>query len=209
MAETTHIPFAQLLDWVEGRLSAHEASSITTDLAAADRPTQANLGWIQAFQAATSDIQLVAPPSSVRTLLESRFAAYARTRQTPNIVQQLIAFLSFDSYMAPTMAGVRSGQGPSGQRQYVYATDDADIALNFRQRPSVGDYILSGQVFPKGPAVPLSLHANIQSNDQAFGEAEVDDLGEFVFEGIPPGEYELTLSNSAIQILIAPIMLDL
>ena len=40
-----------------------------------------------------------------------------------------------------------------------------------------------------------------------MGTTATDELGEFAFEGVAPGEYQILLSGDEVEILISPVEL--
>jgi hypothetical protein len=199
------IRFERLADWVEGRLSEEEARAVEEQLA--DEATRAEVEWLRAFARMSENIVLDAPPEAVRSELIRRFAAYAEGRRSPGFLQRLVASLSFDSGLQPAF-GVRSaGSREAAQRQLIYTTDAAEIALNIRPRPRDEHLDLDGQVFPAAGADPTSFSVQLLRGTEEVDLTAPDDLGEFGFESIPPGTYQILISSDRVEILISPVEL--
>ncbi|MEJ7840470.1 MAG: carboxypeptidase-like regulatory domain-containing protein [Rubrobacter sp.] len=190
-----------LADWAEGRLSEEEARTIEERLEGADEATRADAGWLRAFSRATRDVVLDDPPAGQRAELAKAFEAYARGRRQPGTLKRLTATLSFGGRLQP--AAVRSTGGAGGQ--LIYTTETADIALNVRRRPENGMLNLDGQIFPNDDEEPEAFGVQILRGIDEVGTTATDELGEFAFEGVPPGEYQILVSSEQVEILISPV----
>lgn len=206
MPEPNDLTFARLLDWLEGRLSEEETEMINQQIATADAETQATVAWLRAFLEMSASTILVSPPPEVHQKLLDQFATYAQHRRPPSLFQQLVAALSFDSGAQLSTAGIRA-VGAHAQRQLLYATTLADIALNIQ--PETDDHFsVFGQVFTS-QNIPLEgLTVQILQDAQERGLTTTDELGEFIFQNLPPGEYEIVLTGDQFEIILTPVLLQ-
>lgn len=209
MSSSNKLTFARLLDWIEGRLTEEEASVVAAQIAEADPETQADLDWLQAFSRLSAASVLASPPPEMRDLLVRRFEAYAQDRRQPGFWQRLVAAVTFDSNLQLAMAGLRATSAQASVRQLIYATDVADIALNIQPRPQDKHLDVNGQVFPHTDAIFDTFSVQLLRGTTEVGLTSGDELGEFNFEAIPTGVYDLILSTDQIEILIAPIELKM
>jgi len=90
--------------------------------------------------------------------------------------------------------------------QRFYRADDLNILIGFQ--PSAGRRgTLSGVIIP--PKQRLTSLAGIQiglfRQDEVMGIEPLNELGHFVFESIPPGEYDLTFDWQGQMVLISKI----
>ena len=69
-------------------------------------------------------------------------------------------------------------------------------------------FTVRGQVFPNDGAREIYSVQLLQEAAE-LGLTATDDLGEFSFETIPVGIYELVLSTDQLEIPIAPVGLDM
>ena len=196
------IDFETLADWAEGRLPEEEARAVERRLADADEATRAEAEWLQTFFRASRDVVIEDPPAGQRAGLAEAFEAYAEGRRRPGFVERFVATLSSGGGL---QAGVRSAGGAEGQ--LVYTTEAADVALNFRRRPGNGKLDLDGQIFPNDDEEPGVFGVQILSGIHEVGTTATDELGEFAFEAIAPGEYQILLSSDRVEILISPVEL--
>src|SRR5918998_4191914 len=144
MSKTEDEEFARLMDWVEGRLSEHEARAVEEWVGAAGSATQADVTWLRAFARVSEDTVIASPPARVREALVERFDAYAEGKHHPGLLQRLVAALTFDSTMQPA-PGLRAARAQEAQ-QLIYSTEAADVAMVVRPRPRDGLLDLYGQI---------------------------------------------------------------
>ncbi|MDP9457174.1 MAG: hypothetical protein M3Q60_15665 [Actinomycetota bacterium] len=207
MSEPEAISFARLLDWVEGRLPEEEARAVEERVAAGG-VVRADVDWLRAFVRLSRNIALEHPPPEIHDELVERFESYAKGRRQPGLLRRLVATLSFDSGSELAVAGVRAANAQEGaNRQLIYAADMADVALNIRSGARDNRFDIDGQILPTGDAEPGIFSVQMLHGAKEHGITATDDLGEFAFEGVLPGVYEMVLSNDQVEITIAPIEL--
>ncbi|MGH3148653.1 MAG: hypothetical protein ACRDTR_22975 [Rubrobacter sp.] len=203
MSGPDEISFERLVDWAEGRLPGEEATAMTQQLQRADEETRTRAQWLRAFAHASERTTLAAPPREVRENLGRRFAAYARGSREPGLLRRVVARLSFDGRMQPAFS-LRSARTSEAQGQLVYSTAVADVALNVHPYP--GDRIaLDGQIFPTGGAEPDGFVVQLLSGGSDVGITTTDEIGEFGFESIAQGEYEILVTNVEVEIQLSPV----
>lgn len=206
MTERNRISFERLVDWAEGRLTAEEARAVD-EWVAADEANRERVAWLRAFARVNEGVVMEAPPQEVRSELMRRFDAYAEGCRTPGLRQRLVATLSFESGLQPAF-GARSASDQEDQKQLVYTTDAADIALNVRPRHRNGHVDVDGQVFPADDADPASFSVQLLSGADEVGLSTTDELGEFAFESVPSGAYQILVSGERVEILISSVELS-
>lgn len=207
MAEPEKINFERLLDWVEGRLSEEEARKVEKAVMA-DDSVHAETKWLRAFVQMSEKTTLDAPPPEVRQELVRRFYSYAEKteeKKQSGFLERILATLTFDSNARPAMAGFRSAGGGRSSRQLVYDAQVAEIALNIRGRPNNSHVDVYGQVFPDVDEDPDAFSVQLLKGADEIGLTTADELGEFAFEGVEPGTYEMVLSAAQIEFLITPV----
>lgn len=208
MPNANEISFAHLANWLEGHLDEEEARTVEEQLGSASDATRADADWLRAFLNVSSEVELAAPPPEVRERLSRRFESYAEEKREPGFFRRLMATLTFDSAAGTAMAGVRSAGAAGGeaQRQLVYSTDAADVALDIRRRG--GKLDLGGQVLPASDEEPGEFSVQLLLGGEEFGIVAADELGEFSFESVPPGVYEVVLSTDEFEITVGPVGLE-
>lgn len=202
--------FSELLDWLEGRLPPAEAQAVAKRLETADTATQADLDWLRLFLQTRQFVRFASPPSVVRETLRGRFAAYAEAREPPDFFRRWLATLAFDSRAQPAATGLRSAQraDEGAQRQLVYTTVAAEIALNVSSTLPDKSFIVTGQIFPltDTPIGVFSIQLLRDTGEVAL--ATTDELGEFTFSDLPAGEYYIVISTSQYEVVLPSFLLQ-
>ena len=211
MANLNDPEFNEILDWLEVKLPEDEAQAVAEKLASVNEATQADLEWLRDFLQTSQSIRLASPPPKVREALRRRFAVYAESRQPPSLLQRLQARLTFDSHAQLAVAGLRSTVYQGKQRQLVYETDIAEIALNIQPRAQEQRFDLIGQIFPKGniPATGFGIQLLEEEGLVEKAMTTSDDLGEFRVEAIPQGRYGIFITTEGFTILLPSVHLRL
>lgn len=202
--------FSELIDWLEGRLPPDQARAVAERLETADAATQADLDWLRLFLQARQSVQFASPPPSVRETLKQRFAAYAEARQPPGLFQRWLATLTFDSRAQPATAGLRSAQraDEDPQRQLIYTTEAAEIALTVQPGLPDKNFIVTGQIFPAEDIPAHMFSIQLLHDVQEVDLAVADELGEFTFADLPAGEYEMVVSAGQYEVVISSLRLQ-
>jgi hypothetical protein len=207
MTESNAPTFSELLDWLEGRLPPDTARAVSERLQSADPATQADLDWLRLFLQARQSVQFSSPPPGVRETLRRAFAAYVEAQEPPGPFQRWLATLTFDSRAQPVTAGLRSAVEEGQQRQLIYTTEAAEIALTVQSSLPDKNFIVTGQVFPMGdtPTHTFSIQLLQDAGEVALGTT--DELGEFTFSDLPAGEYDLVVSAGQYEVVIPSLLL--
>src|SRR3990172_11849226 len=199
--------FSEILDWLEGRLPEEERRRVAEMLANADEATQENEEWLQNFLQASRRMRFDSPPRSVRTELQRRFAASMQDRKPPGLIERLRATLAFDSHTQIATSGVRSAGMEGLQRQLVYRSGEVEVALNIQPGSPEAHINLYGQVFPLDGTPADTFIIQILKDSGEAGLTNTDNLGEFVFEDLLEGDYQLILASDRLEISIPSVSL--
>jgi hypothetical protein len=203
MPKSEDMEFVALVDWVEGRLSEQETRIVEKQVAA-DSVTRANVAWLRAFALISEATVIASPPSEVRDTLVDRFEAYAEGNSQPSLLKRLVARLTFDSDLQPAL-GLRATGTPESQRQFIHSTEAADVAMNVRSRPHDGLLDLDGQIFPMDSTDPGAFGVQLLEGLSEVITTATNDLGEFSFEAVPHGVYEVVASSDRVEIHITQV----
>jgi hypothetical protein len=206
MPESDDMEYVRLLDWVEGHLSEEEARAVEEQLAASDSATRAEVAWMRAFVRISESTVIVSPPSEVRDALIERFEAYAEGKQQPGFLERLVATLTFDSNLQPAF-GVRAAGVSESQRQLVYSTDAADVAIIVRPSPREGRLDVYGQILPVDGADSGIFGVQLLKDASEVATTATNDLGEFTFEAVMPGVYEALAASDRVEIQLPQVEL--
>ncbi len=200
--------FSELLDWLEGRLPPDQAQAVAERLETADAATQADLDWLRLFLQARQSVQFVSPPPSVRQALKGRFADYAQARQPPGLFQRWLATLTFDSRAQATTAGLRSVADEGPQRQLIYNTESAEVAITIQSGLPNKNFIVTGQIFPVGETPADAFSIQLLRDAHEVHLATADELGEFTFANLPEGHYEMIISAGEYELVVPSLHLQ-
>lgn len=194
--------FERLVDWVEGYLPEEEARTEERRVAA-DSTTQASAAWLQAFVLISENTVIASPPPEVRDTLIERFEAYADRKQGHGVLKRLIATLWYDSDLQPA-AGMRAA-GISEQREFVYCSEIADIAITVRSRPHDGHSEVEGQILPIDDTNPDAFGAQLLDGSTVAATTAANDLGEFSFGTVPPGTYNVLAISDQVEVRLTGV----
>ncbi len=209
MNDTNDLPFSKMLDWLEGRLSTEEAARVAQKLETADASTLADLHWLRSFLEMSQTARAASLPLKVRTNLREQFREAVRETGPPSVFRRLLATLTFDSRAQFAAAGVRSAAAEGQQRQLIYDTALAEIALNLQPGPQDQRLTLIGQIFPKGDLPPRGFSIQLVAADgySEAGYAASNELGEFTVESLPPGQYAIFIMTAGFEIVLPDVSL--
>jgi hypothetical protein len=203
MLEPGDREFARLVDWVEGRLSEEEARTVEEQVAA-DSTMQADVAWLRAFNLVSKDTVIASPPPEMRDALVELFQEYADRERRPGLLKRFVAELSFDSGQRPAL-GLRATSTPESQREFVYCSEVADIAISVQLRPQEGLWNLDGQIFPVDGTDPGAFGTQLLDGSSEVTATTTNDLGEFSFGAVAPGTYEVLASSDQVEIRLTGV----
>lgn len=206
MADLQMPDTAKLADWLEGKLAAEE-TAVIAQLVAANPQLQEQVVWLQEFLQLSHTTTLAAPPAAVRQAANAAFAAYAKSKRRPGLLQTLVATLTADNWQRPALAGARNVSLRSEPRQLIYSSDLADVALNAHVSSHSEQIDLEGQLFPLDDSDPVEFIVQLLQDGVERRLAACDALGKFSLTGLPAGTYELLLSRPGLEVEIGPLEL--
>ena len=194
--------FEQLLDYLDGRLADQSAQSVAVHLDEGCKPCAANRQWFERVRAIAASDDSLEPPLWVLQRALRLFDNQMARPRTLDRLGRLVATLIFDSLTPSTVAGVRLAQ--SSNRQLVYRADDYSIDLQIAAaNPAAAD--LMGQVLRQGEAGFQSvarLSLELIREKKIIGATSTNAVGEFTFNGIECGNYELQVKAHEASIVI-------
>jgi hypothetical protein len=187
-----HIPFAWLVDLVDGRLGANEQQLIRDHISTCGA-CAANHAWLErVIDLMRTDDSIDAPAPVV-----ARAVGLFQARNTivpPTLRQIVRAALRFDSTRMSAAPALRS-RVPL-ERQLMFTAEGFNLDL--RIRPQGPLWSISGQVFGTAGGEQIELNGPTGST-----QSNLNNLSEFRLPPIPAGSYNLTLRLERADVEIA------
>ena len=118
------------------------------------------------------------------------------------IAREIIASLVYDSLNEPLPLGVRKRDLPA--RQALYKTDGMQLDLKIE----VGDEngLIIGQIVADQSGLDIvGLQIELTDKGEVIGKSRTNALGEFIFQGLPDGNYELQVVLSDTMVKLPPL----
>lgn len=205
-AQPTPPEFAQLVDWIDGRLPEAEASRLSQLIERADDRTRATVAWLRAFRGARRFAPLATPSASARAGALRAFAERASANAAPDLLRRIIATLA----PTPKFAAVRSAGARADQQRLTFNADGFDVVVEVQARREDGLFDINGQVFVPEDNGEAAANITVQLlRDQAeSGMTATHEFGEFAFEGVAAGDYAIVLRAQRVEIEVAPLALS-
>jgi hypothetical protein len=198
MTRPTGPSFATLLDWLEGRLDATEASQVSARVSNGDARTRAAVHWLQGILATARAFPAPEPPPIVRQNLRQHFVRRSKARAALRAdTHQVDAALLFDSRQDLALAGFRGGDEAEEAYHLAFTTDVADLVIDVRRSPN-GQLRLDGQVLPGDPAAAPVFAAAAYGPGFSVRTVDGDELGRFTLPTVPAGHCQLEVGNGEI-----------
>lgn len=194
----------RLADWLEGRLTEEEARAVAGEAARAQGEDLRRLQWLRSWLTASGEVRMGSPSPELREVLARRFTERGRGGRA---LRRIVAVLTGGRGAAPA-AGFRGATEVQGTYRYmVYTSEAADIAINLHPRSEEGTVDLDGQVLPRDRSEPESFSVQLLCAGLPYEATVADDLGEFSFERIERGAYELVLESEEVRISVPELEL--
>ena len=189
-----------LINYVEHQMPEAERALLEAHLSLPCPQCQAAVARIEDVLQAVQQDRTYAPPAAV---LRKAFSVFRnQTKVTEQSRKPLLARLLFDSRLQPSLAAVR---GPLQNRQMLFRVGKVDIDLQITpendERKLVGQ-ILGSEDARGGPSAFVSLTGKSGAVVQG---AEADHLGQFAFQQVPSGTYDLVFDIQGQEIAITDL----
>jgi hypothetical protein len=204
--------FSELLDYAEGRLAGVEHQRVAEFIAEHPHEVKADWAWVQDFLRKSQSVQLHPMPAGLEDRLISLHTANPAVPALEKIsgwvdsIRRVVAEL-VDPGIAPgfAAAGLRTKSFEQTGQQWIFKTAEFDILVNALERPDQR-YDLHGQVLATTEgAMSNTCSAQLLREDREFGLTSIDAYGEFVIQGVPPGEYALVIAGEKIEVVCSPV----
>ncbi|MGB5759830.1 MAG: hypothetical protein WBM50_23145 [Acidimicrobiales bacterium] len=201
--------FANLADWVDGRLTRGDASEMERRVRRAGTEAAEAVAWLKGFVRFGRRNPLPAPPPVVRQRLRQSFERHHG--RSPEVIR-LTAALSFDSRDDVVLSGVRGGFEIDEGYHLAFAADSFGVLVDVLPNEAgngpgraTATVRLDGQVLTANPDAPV-WSAVIEHPGGTMTDIGGDADGCFAIEGVPIDAKRLLLSNGLTEIeIIQPL----
>lgn len=172
--------FQILLDLLENRVESSQTRKIQTHVTECENCSE-KLEWARESQEAMKNMRLVDAPDYVIQKAISIFS-----KKPAKFSEWILAKLSFDSWITPKLAGVRSED--AGPRQRIYQTESCKIILMTEPDRWIG------QIVPTQPGVEIAgCLVELTSKHKVVKSTVTNQNGEFMLAGKPSKNAELKI----------------
>jgi hypothetical protein len=190
-----HLDFAKLIEKFEGRLVAADEIEVAAHIDACGDCRAENKKLADFFK--YSMLRAGDPvPQAVTAHILNIYQRRPKATETVAVKSSLLGALIFDDW---TMA-VNERYSGLDTRQMLFRVKDFDIDIRIEL---VGDKCrLTGQIFPEiaGATVHIASPGNTAS-------ADLNEFGEFVFDPVPHGFYDLKVSAESEELNLEKVPL--
>jgi len=164
-----------------------------------------NISWLRWLVEAGAKEKGYEPPSWALANAEKVFKL-----QKPGIVmiaKEIVATLVYDSFNEPLPIGVRRRDLPA--RQALYRTDNVQLDVKIELGEERGGGLIIGQIAADQGSMNVSgLRIELTQQGQVVGNSRTNALGEFIFQDLPKGNYELQVVLSDTMVKLPPLALN-
>jgi hypothetical protein len=188
------VRFADVVDWIDGRLDDGAAAQVAAAVAA-DAELARSAEWYRTFRAASERMVLHSPPQEIRDLLMRRFTSSRPA--APGILERVHATVAFDSATAQLAFGVRAAD-TGAVRHLVAESGTVDVALDLY--PEDREVRVEGQLLPADPDAPAHGTVRLVRDGTELAVTEADDGGRFAFSPVAPGGVLLVVTIDGVLI---------
>jgi len=191
------IPFAKLVDLVEGRLPSNERAHLLAQIANNPKAA-AQVAQIERIinLARTDATEEVSPYITSRII--HLFQSMPSENPSP-LRQRILAVLQLDSKQSPVALGLRSLE-QSSTRQLLYNAGKYDLVLQITSANTA--WVVVGQLL--GPCVDGQVEVY---SPTIMTQVKLNDQCEFELPPLPQGSYTLTLQLTGVEIEVTELML--
>jgi hypothetical protein len=199
----THLTYTALLSYIGNQLSDDDRAEVETHLYSDScQLCGEKAARLRVVLDAVSKDRSVAPPEAVL-----RNALNVDLKQPVSLAQpflQMLAKLQFDSrlQLSPMQA-----RGVAKTRHMLFSTPQLDIDLEIT--PDKGEHNLVGQILDSEQANEPSMAFVSLKNEtgEMLQGTETDSLGQFTFQQVPNGVYDLVFDLDSQEVFISSLEL--
>ncbi len=195
-----HIELRVLYDFVCGVANIDADSRAHLENCAECQADVSWLQWLDDFGVRERDYD---PPPWAQVNAENLFKLKKPGLVT--IAREIVAKLVYDSFNEPLPIGVRQRDLPA--RQALYQTEHVQLDLKIELGEEKG--LIIGQIVSDKADMEISgLNIELTQAGEVIGKSTTNALGEFIFQDLPKGNYELQVVLSDTMVKLPPLPLS-
>ena len=198
---TRHIPFSQLVDYVEGDLPLDMRVDLEAHAAACSRCFGELAQLERLVRLMRTDTAQDAPSSIINHAVDLFRKKTVRAPTLSGLHSRILAALHFDSVGLAPAFGVRSGKPGTRQLLYHAGVDEIDLRIE----PAGQAWTVSGQVLGGAAANGRA----ILQGTAGISQTTLNELSEFTLPPVQAGTYKLVLSLANVDVEIEEIRIGL
>ena len=198
---TRHIPFSQLVDYVEGNLPLDMRTDLEAHAAACSRCFGELVQLERLVGLMRTDTAQDAPSSIINNAVDLFRKKTVRAPTSSGLRSRILAALHFDSVGLAPAFGVRSGKPGARQLLFHAGVDEIDLRIE----PAGQVWTVSGQVLGGSAANGRA----ILQGTSGISQTALNELSEFTLPPVQAGTYKLILSLANVDVEIEEIRIGL
>ena len=192
-----HIPLSEMDDVLSGATTMDDA--MKTHLSGCLN-CRSEMRWLESLWGFGKKEQNGEPPDWAVSNAINVFQ-----QERPNLVifaKETVAKPVGESFSEPLPEGVRQGHLPT--RQTLYQADGLQLDIEIQLSEEKGTII--GQVLGEDVAkAPRRLRVDLNQEGESVRSSETNDGGQFIFEDLPQGNYEILISFPGRLVMLPPV----
>ena len=194
---SNHIELSALYDVVRGGVGTDANTRSHIETCEQCRSDVSWLQWLADFGGRENKYD---PPTWALANSENVFKL--KKPKLVTIAKEIVANLVYDSFNEPLPLGIRQRDLPA--RQALYQTEHVHLDLKIEAGDEKGAII--GQIVAHKSDMDVSgLEIEITQDGCVIGKSRTNALGEFVFQDLPRGNYELQVAVSDTMVKLPPL----
>ncbi len=162
-----------------------------------------DIAWLQGLAGFGARERKYDPPAWAAANAENVFRLKKPALVT--VAKEIVARLVYDSFNEPLPFGVRRRDLPV--RQALYKTDNVQLDLKIEVGDEKG--LIIGQIVADRVDMDMAeLQIELTHDGRVIGKSRTNALGEFIFQDLPKGNYELQVVLSDTMVKLPPLLLS-
>ena len=194
--------FERIADYADGLSKPGETKAIKSHLSGGCPKCGAALEWYARVRSIAAGDDSVEPPAWVFNRALKGFTLQHQGTNLRERAGRLVASLAFDSLRHTALAGARSADAAARQLLYRAEPYSIDVTVGPDSHRNAG---LIGQILREGEwkfESVAGLRLALMRDGLTVGEVSTNDAGEFAFETLDRGQYDLRIDTLEVTITI-------